>query len=65
MMPNRTEALKEKYQNSSGLPFADDLSEAEIQSVLDEQGVAYRQVLYTIRYGRYWTRTSDILLVRQ
>ena len=47
MMPNRAEVLKEKYQNSIGLPFAKVLPEAEIQSVLNEQGIQYRQVLYT------------------
>ena len=46
-MPNRVEILKQKYQNSLGLPFAQVLSEREIRQVLDEQNVSYRQVLYT------------------
>jgi len=46
-MPNRTEILKQKYQDSLGLPFAQVLSEREIQQVLDDQNVRYRQVLYT------------------
>ncbi|ASC73435.1 Transposase InsG for insertion sequence element IS4 [Halomicronema hongdechloris C2206] len=47
MMPNRAAVLKEQYQNSIGLPFSDVLPEAEIQAVLEAQGVTYRQVLYT------------------
>ncbi|MEM7062695.1 MAG: hypothetical protein AAF572_05980 [Cyanobacteria bacterium P01_B01_bin.77] len=46
-MPNRAEILKQKYQDSLGLPFAQVLSECEIQQVLDDQNVRYRQVLYT------------------
>lgn len=46
-MPNRLEILKHQYQNSIGLPFAPVLSEAAIAAVLSEQGVRYRQVLYT------------------
>ena len=46
-MPNRAEVLKENYQNSIGLPFTEILPEAEIQAVLNEQGIQYRQVLYT------------------
>lgn len=46
-MPNRAEILKQKYQDSVGLPFAQLLSEREIKQVLDDQNVKYRQVLYT------------------
>ena len=46
-MPNRAEILKQKYQDSLGLPFAQVLNEHEIQQVLDDQNVSYRQVLYT------------------
>ena len=46
-MPNRAEILKQKYQDSLGLPFAQVLSDHEIQQVLDDQNVRYRQVLYT------------------
>ncbi|MEO0868636.1 MAG: IS4 family transposase, partial [Cyanobacteria bacterium J06642_11] len=46
-MPNRAEILKQKYQDSLGLPFAQILSEREIEQVLDDQNVRYRQVLYT------------------
>ena len=46
-MPNRAEILKQKYHNSLGLPFAQVLSECEIQQVLADQNVRYRQVLYT------------------
>ncbi|MEM9265678.1 MAG: hypothetical protein AAGA46_09150 [Cyanobacteria bacterium P01_F01_bin.13] len=43
-MPNRTEILKQKYQDSLGLPFAQVLNEHEIQQVLDDQNVSYRRV---------------------
>ena len=59
-MPNRAEVLKEKYQNSTGLPFAKVLPESEIQSVLDEQGIAYRQVLYTPMVV-LWSCISQVL----
>jgi hypothetical protein len=60
MMPNRAEVLKEKYQNSIGLPFAKVLPDAEIQTVLDEQGIAYRQVLYTPMVV-LWSWISQVL----
>jgi len=46
-MPNRAEILKQKFQDSLGLPFEQILSEAVIQTVLEAQGVSYRQTLYT------------------
>ncbi len=46
-MPNRAEILKQNFQNSVALPFDPVLSEVVIQKVLDEQGVRYRQTLYT------------------
>lgn len=46
-MANRAYILKQKYQNSVALPFEQVLPEAVIQKVLQEQGVGYRQVLYT------------------
>ncbi len=46
-MTNRAEILKQKFQNSIGLPFEQVLPEALLQQVLQEQGVQYRQVLYT------------------
>ncbi|MBE9113877.1 hypothetical protein IQ273_31390 [Nodosilinea sp. LEGE 07298] len=60
MMPNRAEVLKEKYQNSTGLPFAEVLPEAEIQAVLDEAGITYRQVLYTPMVV-LWSWISQVL----
>ncbi len=38
---------EQKYQNSVALPFEQVLPEAVIQKVFQEQGVGYRQVLYT------------------
>lgn len=46
-MPNRAELLKQNFQNSVALPFDPVLSEVVMQKVLDEQGVRYRQTLYT------------------
>ena len=46
-MSNRAEILKQQYQQSVGLPFTQVLSESEIAQVLEEQGVSYRQELYT------------------
>ncbi|NJN32844.1 MAG: IS4 family transposase, partial [Synechococcales cyanobacterium RM1_1_8] len=46
-MSNRAEILKQRYRNSVGLPFERVLSESEIAQVLAEEGVSYRQVLYT------------------
>ncbi len=60
MMPNRAEVLNEKYKNSIGLPFAEVLPETEIQSVLNEQGIAYHQVLYTPMVV-LWSWISQVL----
>ena len=46
-MPNRAAILKQKFQDSIALPFEQVLPEAAIQKVLEEQGVSYRQTLYT------------------
>ena len=46
-MPNRAAIIKQKFQDSLALPFEQVLSEAVIQTVLEEQGVSYRQTLYT------------------
>ena len=46
-MSNRAEILKQRYHQSVGLPLAQVLSEREIAQVLKEEGVSYRQVLYT------------------
>jgi len=46
-MANRAEILKQRFQTSIGLPFEQVLAEAVVQQVLQEQGVKYRQVLYT------------------
>ncbi len=46
-MANRATILKQKFQNSIALPFEQVLPEAMMQKVLEEQGVHYRQTLYT------------------
>ena len=59
-MPNRAEILKQKFQNSLALPFAGVLSEAVIQSVLEQQSVQYREVLYTPMVT-LWAWLSQVL----
>jgi len=46
-MANRAEILKQKFQTSVALPIEPVLPEAVIEQILDEQGVKYRQTLYT------------------
>lgn len=46
-MANRAAILKQKFQNSLALPFEHVLPESLIQTVLQQQGVKYRQTLYT------------------
>lgn len=46
-MANRATILKQKFQNSVALPFEQVLPDEVIQKVLEEQGVKYRQTLYT------------------
>jgi hypothetical protein len=46
-MANRATILKQKFQNSIALPFEQVLPEAVMQQVLQQQGVKYRQTLYT------------------
>lgn len=59
-MANRAYILKQKYQNSVALPFEQVLAEATIQKVLQEQGVEYRQTLYT-PIVVLWTWLSQVL----
>jgi hypothetical protein len=46
-MTNRAEILKQKFQHSIALPFEQVLPEAVVQQVLQDQGVKYREMLYT------------------
>lgn len=46
-MANRAAILKQKFQNSVALPFEHVLAESVVQQVIHEQGVQYRQMLYT------------------
>jgi hypothetical protein len=41
-MANRAEILKQKFQDSIGLPWEQVLPETAIEQVLAEQGVNYR-----------------------
>jgi hypothetical protein len=44
---NGVAILKEKLSNSMGLPFGDVLTETMIQQTLEDEGVSYRNRLYT------------------
>ena len=46
-MRNRAEILKQQFQNSLALPFEQVLSAEVLQRVLEEQGMSYRNCLYT------------------
>ncbi len=59
-MPNRADILKQKFQDSLALPFEQVLPEAVIQKVLKEQGVSYRQTLYT-PIVTLWAWMSQVL----
>ena len=45
-MTNRVKILKEKFSQSLGLPFQNLLPQSEIQKVLDELKIKYRQRLF-------------------
>lgn len=59
-MANRAAILKQKFQDSIGLPFERVLPEAVIQTVLEQQGVNYRQTLYT-PVVMVWAWMSQVL----
>jgi hypothetical protein len=59
-MPNRAAILKQKFQDSLGLPFEQVLSEAVLQNELQAQGVSYRQTLYT-PVVTLWAWMSQVL----
>jgi hypothetical protein len=46
-MTNRAEILKQKFQSSIALPFEQVLPESIVRQLLQEQGVKYRETLYT------------------
>ena len=43
---NRVACLRQKFQQSIGLPFADILPEAEIEEALKAEGSSYRKRLF-------------------
>jgi hypothetical protein len=59
-MTNRAEILKQKFQHSIALPFEQVLPEAVVQQVLQDQGVKYREMLYTPMVV-LWTWLSQVL----
>jgi hypothetical protein len=61
-MTNRAAILKQKFQNSVGLPFAKVLPAAGIEAILHEQEIAYREALYT-PVVVIWAWLSQVLSV--
>jgi hypothetical protein len=59
-MPNRAEILKQKFQDSLALPFEQVLPEAVLQQILEQEGVAYRQTVYT-PIVTLWAWMSQVL----
>ena len=59
-MPNRAEILKQKFQDSLALPFEQVLPEAVFQQILAQEGVAYRQTVYT-PIVTLWAWISQVL----
>ena len=43
---NRVAILREKFAQSIGLPFAEILTESEIEQALQDEGIAYRKRLF-------------------
>jgi hypothetical protein len=61
-MPNRAAILKQKFQDSVGLPFATVLPTAAIEQLLDDQQITYRETLYT-PVVVIWAWLSQVLSV--
>jgi hypothetical protein len=59
-MPNRAEILKQKFEDSLGLPFTEALQEGLIEQVLAEQGIQPRQTIYTPEVT-LWAWLSQVL----
>jgi hypothetical protein len=57
---NRVKLLKEKFSQSLGLPFQNLLPESEIQKVLDELKIKYRQRLFD-PFVTLWAFLSQVL----
>lgn len=59
-MPNRAEILKQKFSQSLGLPFRKLLPESEIEQVLVEEKVQYRNCVFTPAVT-LWAFLSQVL----
>jgi Insertion element 4 transposase N-terminal len=59
-MTNRAEILKQKFKNSVGLPFQELLGQNFIEQILKEQGVNYRNSIYT-PVVTIWAWLSQVL----
>jgi len=58
--PNRVEILKDKFNNSVGLPFCDLLPEATIQEALNSLEIKYRRRLFD-PFVTLWAFLSQVL----
>lgn len=59
-IPNRVQILKDKFNNSVGLPFCDLLPEATIQEALDTLEIKYRPRLFD-PFVTLWAFLSQVL----
>ena len=59
-IPNRVQILKDKFNNSVGLPFCDLLPEATIQEALDTLEIKYRRRLFD-PFVTLWAFLSQVL----
>lgn len=59
-MTNRVKILKEKFNQSLGLPFQNLLPQPEIQKALDELKIKYRQRLFD-PFVTLWAFLSQVL----
>jgi Insertion element 4 transposase N-terminal len=59
-MTNRAEILKQKFENSVGLPFQELLGQDFIEQILKEQGINYRNTVYT-PVVTIWAWLSQVL----
>ena len=59
-MPNRVNILKQQFAQSVGLPFAEVLPASEIEQMLNEEGVRYRNRLWSPMVT-IWAFLSQVL----
>lgn len=57
---NPVAILRQKFAQSTGLPFAEILPESEIESALEDEGITYRKRLFC-PIVTLWAWTSQVL----